>query len=150
MAQGKRIGELLIAEGLITEIQLEQALAAQKRDTRRVGQILLGMEALVEIDLLRVLAEQMKLSYLDLPNYLIDPVVARIIPEHISRRHCLIAINKVGNRLTVAMDDPLNIIAIDDIQLMTGLTVKAVLCSKAAIEQALDDSFRVFPAHPSS
>ena len=141
MAEWKRIGEILIAEGLIDAEQLAQALAAQKQDFRRVGKILLGMEALEEGDLLRHLAVQLKVPFISLPDYLIDPVVARIIPEHICRRHRLIAINRVANRVTVAMDEPLNFMAIDDIQLMTGLSVKPVLGSETAIIQALDEVF---------
>ena len=124
-----RLGDALIHEGLINPEQLQQALALQKKSGKRLGAVLVEMHLVTEQDIVQILSKQLRIPFIDLSNYLIDPVIAKLVPEHIAKRHMLIPINKVGNKLTVAMVDPLNIIAIDDIQLMTGLMVKPVVAT---------------------
>jgi type IV pilus assembly protein PilB len=142
-AAGKklRLGDALISEGLINEEQLQQALALQKKSGKRLGNVLVEMHLVTEQDIVQILSKQLRIPFIDLSNYLIDPVIAKLIPEHIAKRHFLIPINKVGNKLTVAMVDPLNIIAIDDIQLMTGLMVKPVVATQGDINKALQDAY---------
>lgn len=142
-AAGKklRLGDALISEGLINEEQLMQALALQKKSGKRLGNVLVEMHLVTEQDIVQILSKQLRIPFIDLSNYLIDPVIAKLIPEHIAKRHFLIPINKVGNKLTVAMVDPLNIIAIDDIQLMTGLMVKPVVATQGDINKALQDAY---------
>jgi len=140
-AKKLRLGDALIQEGLINEEQLQQALALQKKSGKRLGAVLVEMHLVTEQDIVQILSKQLKIPYIDLSNYLIDPVIAKLVPEHIAKRHMLIPINKVGNKLTVAMVDPLNIIAIDDIQLMTGLMVKPVVATQSDINKALQDAY---------
>ncbi|HOT27007.1 MAG TPA: type IV-A pilus assembly ATPase PilB [Candidatus Ozemobacteraceae bacterium] len=140
-AKKMRLGDALISEGLINEEQLQQALALQKKSGKRLGAVLVEMHLVTEHDIVQILSKQLKIPYIDLSNYLIDPVIAKLVPEHIAKRHMLIPINKVGNKLTVAMVDPLNIIAIDDIQLMTGLMVKPVVATQSDINKALQDAY---------
>lgn len=136
-----RLGDALIHEGLINEEQLQQALALQKKSGKRLGAVLVEMHLVTEQDIVQILSKQLRIPFIDLSNYLIDPVIAKLVPEHIAKRHMLIPINKVGNKLTVAMVDPLNIIAIDDIQLMTGLMVKPVVATHTDISKALQDAY---------
>jgi len=136
-----RLGDALIHEGLINEEQLQQALALQKKSGKRLGAVLVEMHLVTEQDIVQILSKQLRIPFIDLSNYLIDPVIAKLVPEHIAKRHMLIPINKVGNKLTVAMVDPLNIIAIDDIQLMTGLMVKPVVATHTDINKALQDAY---------
>jgi type IV pilus assembly protein PilB len=136
-----RIGDALLEEGLIDEEQLQKALQIQKKTGKRLGKIFVEMGLVSETDMVEALAKQMKIPYVNLATYLIDPAIARTVPEHIARRYQLIPINKVGNKLTVAMVDPLNILAIDDIQLMTGLSVKPVVATSSDINTALDNAF---------
>ncbi len=136
-----RIGDALLEEGLIDEEQLQKSLQIQKKTGKRLGKILVEMGLVGETDMVEALAKQMKIPYVNLSTYLIDPAIARTIPEHIARRYQLIPINKVGNKLTVAMVDPLNILAIDDIQLMTGLSVKPVVATSTDINNSLDNAF---------
>jgi type IV pilus assembly protein PilB len=140
-AKKMRLGDALIAEGLINEEQLQQALALQKKSGKRLGAVLVEMHLVTEHDIVQILSKQLRIPFIDLSNYLIDPVIAKLVPEHIAKRHMLIPINKVGNKLTVAMVDPLNIIAIDDIQLMTGLMVKPVVATQSDINKALQDAY---------
>ena len=141
LSKKMRLGDSLIAEGLINEEQLQQALALQKKSGKRLGAVLVEMHLVTEQDIVQILSKQLRIPFIDLSNYLIDPVIAKLIPEHIARRHMLIPINKVSNKLTVAMVDPLNIIAIDDIQLMTGLMVKPVVATNTDITKALSDAY---------
>ncbi|MBF0499126.1 MAG: type IV-A pilus assembly ATPase PilB [Candidatus Riflebacteria bacterium] len=136
-----RLGDALIQEGLINEEQLQQALALQKKSGKRLGAVLVEMHLVTEHDIVQILSKQLKIPFIDLSNYMIDPIIAKLVPEHIAKRHMLIPINKVGNKLTVAMVDPLNIIAIDDIQLMTGLMVKPVVATQTDINKALQDAY---------
>lgn len=136
-----RLGDALIQKGLINAEQLQQALALQKKSGKRLGAVLVEMHIVTEQDIVQLLSEQLRIPFIDLSNYLIDPVIAKLIPEHIAKRHMLIPINKVGNKLTVAMVDPLNIIAIDDIQLMSGLMVKPVVATHTDITKALQDAY---------
>ena len=140
-AKKMRLGDALIAEGLINEEQLQQALALQKKSGKRLGAVLVEMHLVTEHDIVQILSKQLKIPFIDLSNYLIDPIIAKLVPEHLAKRHMLIPINKVGNKLTVAMVDPLNIIAIDDIQLLTGLMVKPVVATQTDINKALQDAY---------
>lgn len=141
VAKKMRLGDALIHEGLINEEQLQQALALQKKSGKRLGAVLVEMHLVTEHDIVQILSKQLRIPFIDLSNYLIDPVIAKLVPEHIAKKHMLIPINKVGNKLTVAMVDPLNIIAIDDIQLMTGLMVKPVVATQTDILKALQDAY---------
>ena len=141
LSKKMRLGDALISEGLINEEQLQQALALQKKSGKRLGAVLVEMHLVTEQDIVQILSKQLRIPFIDLSNYLIDPVIAKLVPEHIAKRHMLIPINKVGNKLTVAMVDPLNIIAIDDIQLMTALMVKPVVATHTDINKALQDAY---------
>lgn len=136
-----KLGEALIANGFINQEQLKEAIARQKQTGKRLGQILIEMRVVTERDITEVLSKQLNVPFIDLSNYIIDPAIAKLIPEHIAQRHQLIPINKVGNKLTVAMVDPLNVLALDDIQLMTGLQVKAVVATPTDVQKALQDTY---------
>lgn len=141
MARRLRLGEMLVEKGLITKEQRDSALEIQKQNGKRIGVVLIEMGVITEKDVISSLAVQLGIPYIDLSNYLIEPVIVRIIPENISRRHMLVPISKVGNKLTVAMNDPLNILAIDDIQFMTGVVVKPVMATSASIVRAIDNVY---------
>jgi hypothetical protein len=135
---GKRkLGEALIAGGFINKEQLQQAIARQKQTGQRLGPVLVEMRVVTERDLAEVWARQLNLPFIDLSNYVVDPGIAKLVHERIALRHQLIPINKVGNTLTVAMADPLNVLALDDVQLMTGLQVKAVVATTTDVQNAL-------------
>ena len=136
-----KLGDALVEKGLITQEQLQEALAKGKMTGKRVGAILVEMSLVTEQEIVRVLAEQLNVPQIDLSHYLIEPTTVKLIPEHVARRHQLIPINKVGNKLTVAMVDPLNILAIDDVALMTGLIVKPVIVTSKDLNQALDEAY---------
>jgi len=136
-----RLGDTLIQDGLINQAQLERALVLQKQSGKRLGEVLVEMGLVTEQDIVEVLGRQLGIPYINLSTYLIDPVTAKIVPEHICKRHQLIPINKVGNKLTVAMVDPLNVLAIDEVQLMTGLVVKPVVATSKDIADAINKAY---------
>ena len=136
-----RLGEALLAAGLIGQEQLREGIARQKASGKRLGQVLVEMRAVNERDITEVLAAQLNVPFLDLSNYMVDPAIARLIPEHIAERHQMLPINKVGNKLTVAMVDPLNILAVDDVALMTGLQVKTVVATPGDIRKAMQSAY---------
>lgn len=134
-----RLGDLLLDAGKINEIQLKEALEQQKIiKTKRLGEVLIDMGFLREDDILEVLEKQLGTPAIDLGKYKIDPNATALIPENIARRYDLIPIGKSDGKLVVAMNDPLNIFAIDDIKLLTGMDIKIVISSKTVILKAIN------------
>ncbi len=136
-----RFGDALLEDGLINEEQLQKALQIQKQSGKRLGEVLEEMHLVTGLEIAQILSRQLRIPYVDLSSYLVDPVISRLIPEHVARRHFVLPINKVGNKLTVAMVDPLNIIAVDDLQILTGLQVKPVVATSQAIQKALQEAY---------
>ncbi|TAH63605.1 MAG: GspE/PulE family protein [Gottschalkiaceae bacterium] len=139
MRKSLRLGDLLLDAGKINEIQLKEALEQQKIiKTKRLGEVLIDMGFLREDDILEVLEKQLGTPAIDLGKYKIDPNATALIPENIARRYDLIPIGKSDGKLVVAMNDPLNIFAIDDIKLLTGMDIKIVISSKTVILKAIN------------
>jgi hypothetical protein len=85
-----KLGEALIANGFINQEQLKEAIARQKQTGKRLGQILIEMRVVTERDITEVLSKQLNVPFIDLSNYIIDPAIAKLVPEHIAQRHQLI------------------------------------------------------------
>jgi len=117
----KMLGEMLIAEGLISPEQLDRALAEQKLHGGRIGTLFESMGFVTEEDIIMVLGKQMGIQPVTLSSIIIDPDVVKIIPETLARRHQVIPLYKRDRILTLAMVDPLNVFAIDDLRRATGL-----------------------------
>jgi len=130
------LGEICVAHGWVTEEQVRQAADIQRQSNARLGRILVEMGAITEQQLSQGLAEQWGLRYTDLADTSVEPEIARLIPSYLARRHGVVAIGRDGNRLVVAMSDPSNVVAIDDIRLLTGLEVDVVISSSADIDRA--------------
>lgn len=134
-----KLGDILINAGKISKEQLAEALEKQKKiKTKRLGEILIDYSYLSEEDILGALEEQLKIPSIDLGNYTINSKAIYLISESIARKYSLIPIDVENNEITVAMSDPLNIFAIDDIKLMTNMKVKIVLSTKSVIERAIN------------
>lgn len=131
------IGELLIESRLITHQQLEQALVLQKNTDKKLEEILIDENIIKEKDWIQVLSQHLEISYIDLDQYQIDPAVPNLISEYIAKKYTSIPVKKNGQILTVAMIDPLNIWAIDDIKIATGLQVETVLAAYSEIRSAI-------------
>ncbi|MBI4802260.1 MAG: Flp pilus assembly complex ATPase component TadA [Elusimicrobia bacterium] len=139
----KRLGEMLVLSGLITAAQLAEALDMQKTSGVKLGQLLIHKKYIDERKLLGFLSKQFDIEFVDLAVKAIKDDVLRIIPENIARRYNLIAVEKADNKLKVAMEDPLNIVVLDDLKMMTGYDVKAVFGAENDIMAAIDKYYGV-------
>ncbi|MBI3553878.1 MAG: type IV-A pilus assembly ATPase PilB [Elusimicrobia bacterium] len=139
----RRLADLLVTEKLITQKQLEEALEAQRQGTEKLGTLLIEKGFLKEDALLEFLSQQCGISYVSLANMPEIPEEAiAAVPEAIARQHTLIPCNKSKDRITVALADPLNVLILDDLKMMTGCDVKAVLASETEILAALEKYYK--------
>ncbi len=132
-----RIGDLLIKEGVITAAQLQQALEYQKKNPGRLGSCLVKLNFVSEEDVTTFLSRQYGVPSINLAYFDLDPAVAKLIPEDTARRYEVLPLSRVGSSLTIAMTDPTNVFAMDDIKFMTGFNIEPVVASEAAIQEAL-------------
>ena len=138
----RRLGELLIDENKITESQLMEALKLQKVRGHVLGQILVEEGYVTESEIIEVLEIQYGIPRVELKSYEVDPQVPNLINAKMARRHILIPIRLEDNNLSVAMADPLNIFAIDDLKLATGLEIVPLLASEKDILIAIEQYFK--------
>jgi type IV pilus assembly protein PilB len=134
----KKIGELLIDQGLITQSQLNEALVEQKASGGKLGEILIKKGWLSREELERSLATQRGISTFNLSGYIIEQEVIKLIPEEFARKYKLIPVFIIENTLTVAMADPNNVFIIDEIQRITRLNVEPVLAEDLEIRKVQD------------
>ena len=135
-------GELLVSKGLITRKELIEALNEQREHGGRLGDVLVSQEKLNAEDVTRTLAEHLSMEYVRLDNISeIDINTARILPESIAKRFCLLAIGEEDDKIIIAMADPLNVIAIDTITLKIKRQIKVVISSAEEISQAIEALF---------
>jgi len=137
----KRLGQILLAEGLLTELQLERALSVQKESGVRLGKVLRELGYVDEEKFIAVLGKQMGITHVDLSRMAVDPKVVHLIPELTARRHQVLPIFKRDNTLTLAMVDPLNVFAIDDIQQISGLEIIPAVGTEHEILKAIERYF---------
>ena len=128
----KKIGDILIDKNLISEVELKSALDEQKKTGRKVGQILIERGLITEDQLLDTLSERLKIPKISLESLVLDPRVVSLVPVEAARRFGLIPVFKIGNTLTVAMSDPLNIIAIEELGYLTKCEIKRVVGSQGS------------------
>jgi type IV pilus assembly protein PilB len=133
-----RLGDRLVADGLITSDQLQRALSAQKGTRDKLGGILVRMGYLTEEKLLEFLARQYNVSSITLSQLDIEPEVLKLVPGQLAEKLQVLPIKRVGNTLTLAMADPTNVLALDDVAFMTTLQIQPVLASEVSIRQAID------------
>lgn len=138
----KRLGEYLIERGLVNSDQVQKALDEQKKAGARLGQTLIELGFIKEDELIVVLAQQLGLAHIDILSYGLKPAVIKLVPEEVARRYELIALEKVGNNLTIAMADPLNVFAIDEVQQLTSCMIEPVICSRQALFKVLDSCYK--------
>lgn len=133
-----RLGDIMVIEGYITGEQLDSALAEQKKHGTKLGATLIQMGLITDQTLYEVLGEQFGIPYIDIATMYIDPKVPKIIPESLAKKHLLIPVKIDGNSLTIAMDDPLDIIAQDDVRLVTGMEINPVISPTQDIKNAIN------------
>jgi type IV pilus assembly protein PilB len=132
-----RLGEILIKESLITQDQLQKALEFQRSNGGKLGSCLTKMGFITDDDITGVLSRQYGVPSINLKYYEIDPTVIKLIPQDTALRYQVIPLSRVGSVLTIAMTDPTNVFAMDDIKFMTGFNVEPVVASESAIGDAI-------------
>ncbi len=136
-AQTGLLGQILIDHAMITGEQLEQALNVQQRSGGLLGGILVEQGALSSYQLARALSLQWGLPLIELGPLQIDPSIVKVVPEHIARRHTVLAIERTADQLKLVISDPLNVVALDDVRLVTGLKIDPVLAPRDEIANAI-------------
>jgi type IV pilus assembly protein PilB len=137
----RRLGDLLVAEGLITDEQLRQALGEQKGKADKLGSILVRQGSISEEQLIGFLSRQYGIPSITLVNLDIDAETLRLVPAHIAKKYDVLPVKRIGGTLTLAMSDPTNVFALDDIAFMTNLQILPVVAPQAAIRKALDRAY---------
>lgn len=138
----KTIGQLLLEKGIIKQAQLDEALKTQKEKGGLLGQILASLGYVTEEQIAQAITIQYGFPYLPLSNYEIDEGAIKLIPENVARQYCLIPIDKIGNTVTIAMADPLNMQAIEDIELITGSSIQIFVSTATDIKKAIDKYYK--------
>ncbi len=135
--KSKQLGQILIELGMITPEQLEQALEEHRRTPKSIGRVLIDMGMIKEGDLVRALAEQVGLEFVDLAEHPIDPTATTLLPEALARRYRAIPIGERDGKLLVAMSDPANVYALDDIRTITNRDVQPLVATAGDVERAI-------------
>jgi type IV pilus assembly protein PilB len=133
-----KLGELLVRTGRINQTQLNEALALQKDQGGRVGTNLVKLGYMTEKQLVESLSQHFKVPSVELVGVEIDEAVLKIIPADLARKYTILPVNKTGATITVAMIDPTNVFAMDDVKFMTGYRVEPVVASETGIRAAID------------
>lgn len=137
--RNERIGDYLVSQGLINEEQLQKVLATQKESNgaKKFGDVVVELGFMSEVNFAKALAGKLRVQYVDLDAIDINTEAVQKVPEALARKHTVIAINIQGKRLTVATNDPVNFIVLEDIKVSTGMDTVPVLATTSAINKAI-------------
>lgn len=139
----KKIGAILLEKGYINEAQLKSAMDIQARTGNKLGSILVEAGVITEDCLVEVVSERLKIPKINLNSLVINPQVISCIPVDVARRYLILPVFKMGNNLTIAMVDPLNAIALDEIRYLTKCVVKRAVVGEKEIKEAIDRYYSV-------
>ena len=137
----QRLGDLLVREKIINPQQLEQALREQKRSGGRLGTVLVKLGFLSDEEVTNFLSRQYGVPAINLQYFELDATVIKLIPEETARKHHILPLSRVGASLTIAMVDPTNVFAMDDIKFMTGFNIEPVVASESSIMEGIDKAY---------
>lgn len=137
----KRLGDILIDSGFLTAAELAEALSAQQGSKKKLGEVIVEMGLLTELDILRAISTQYDIPIIDLQNVDIDPEATKVVPEQYCIENSIVPIGFEGDRMVVAIYDPLNILVSDDLRFRTGNEVIPMLAPRKAIEDAIQRNY---------
>ncbi len=137
----QRLGDLLVKEKVITPEQLDQALKSQKESGSRLGSILVKLGFLSDEDVTNFLSRQYGVPAINLNFFEIDATVVKLIPYDTAKRYQILPLSRVGSSLTIAMVDPTNVFAMDDIKFMTGFNIEPVVASESSILEGIEKAY---------
>ena len=138
-----RLGDILVKDSVISAEQLQQAIEFQKEHGGRLGTCLVKMGLVSDDDITAVLSRQYGVPSINLKFYEVDPAVIKLIPQETATRYQVVPLSRVGSTLTIAMTDPTNVFAMDDIKFMTGFNVEPVVASETAIIEAIRKFYKL-------
>ncbi len=138
----KQLGELLLERGVINKKQLEKSLQIQKEKGGLLGQVMVGLGYATEEEIAQVITIQYGFPYLPLTGYEIDPESVKLVPRQVATQYGLIAIDKIGDTLTLAMSNPLNIQAIEDVEFITKCKVQSFVCTLSDVNTAISKYYK--------
>ncbi|MEK3900565.1 GspE/PulE family protein [Paenibacillus sp. FSL R7-0179] len=133
----KRLGDLLVENGIISEEQLQEALVDQRKTKRKLGDLLISQGYITEQQLIEVLEFQLGIPHVSLHKYHIDPAITQIIPESMAKRYQVLPFLKEGGKLMVAMADPLDYFAIEDLRMSTGFRIEPAISTRDELQRAI-------------
>ena len=138
VAQEIRLGDLFVKEGLITEQQLREGLAEAKTSGFRIGYALVHLGFVAEEELTRMLAKQYRVPAVDLDKVTVDPKILKLIPANVAQKHLVLPLRRVGRMLTVAMTNPTDFSAIDDLKFISKLEIEPVIVGEYTLRKHLE------------
>src|ERR1041385_2604805 len=136
-----KLGEMLIKAGLLTPQKLQEALEYQKTNGGKLGLNLVKLGFVKEEDITRVLSQQYGVPAINLSKIEVDDTVVKLIPSEVAQKYLIMPVSRTGATLTIAMSDPTNVFAMDDIKFMTGYNVEPVVASEIALRNAIDRNY---------
>ncbi|PHV72332.1 type II secretion system protein GspE [Sporanaerobium hydrogeniformans] len=137
----KKLGDLLYETGMISKEQLDWVIKEQKRTGKRIGEVITESGLLTEKDLMGALEFQLGIPHMDLEKYTIDYTIASKVPESIARRYVVVAVGYEGDKLKVAMKDPLDMFALDDLKISTKMEIVPILAAEKEINDLLNQIY---------
>lgn len=137
VAPRKRIGDLLVEAGLLTQEQLSTALQEQRETNMRLGEFLINRSYITEQQLIEVLEFQLGIPHIQLYRQKIEPKVINLIPQRLAEQHQVLPVRTEGNKLIVAMADPLDYFAIDELRMITGLRIEPTIAARDELQRAI-------------
>src|SRR5687768_17892267 len=138
VAQEIRLGDLFVKEGLINEKQLQEALAEAKTSGNRIGYALVHLGFVAEEELTRMLAKQYRVPAVDLDKISVDPKIIKLVPANVAQKHLVLPLRRVGRMLTVAMTNPTDFSAIDDLKFISKLEIEPVIVGEYTLKKHLE------------
>jgi len=133
----EKLGEILLRQGVISEVQLRQALEAQKTDRELLGEILIKLGYINEREIAQAITSQYDFPFIPLENYDFNPEAIKLIPENVARQYRLVPLDVIGDILIVAMSNPLDRSAVEDIEMITRKKVQVFIAIMTSLNEAL-------------
>lgn len=143
VAQELRLGDLFVKEGLITEDQLKEGLAEAKTSGHRIGYALVHLGFVAEEELTRMLAKQYRVPAVDLDKVTVDPKILKLVPSNVAQKHMVLPLRRVGRMLTVAMANPTDFSAIDDLKFISKLEIEPVIVGEYTLRKHLENYYGI-------
>lgn len=137
----QRLTEIFIKNKILSEDDINLALRVQREQGGRLSEILIKLNLIDEKNLMLALSQGLGLPPISLSRFNVDPEVLKLLPKNTAKHYQIIPISKIGNTLTLAMADPLNIFAIDDVKTLTGYEINPIIAQQAEVLSAIDQYY---------